>query len=159
MGGQTGNRRPPTAPRPPPFHTHTFGFTLVLHLLLSSTPLDPSRSVEIITVRLNSECFRFSLSLSLSPWRLPSILLSSVVWKASKRRSLSLPDEHEPTSVHVCLRLCQRWCVLYMCVSLMMDTVPFPCSWPPLAPPPPPPPPPLRGLEPNILLERSREGV
>lgn len=84
MGGQTGNRRPPTAPSSP--LQHTFGFSLLLHLLLFFTPLDPSRSVEIITVRLNSECFRFSLSLPGSPP--PPILLSSVAWKASKRRSL-----------------------------------------------------------------------
>lgn len=104
MGGQTGNRRPPTAPL-----QHTFGFTLVLHLLLFFTPLDPSRSVEIITVRLNSECFRFSLSLPGS-FPHPSVLGSLDSLKTS------LSDEHGPRCVHLCLRLCQLWCVFNVCM-------------------------------------------
>lgn len=48
---------------------------------------NPSHSVEIITFRLNSEGFRFSL-LSFSPWLLLSVFLSSHVWKTSKCCSL-----------------------------------------------------------------------
>lgn len=108
-GGSDRKPQAPYSPPPPPLHTHTFGFTLVLHLLLSFTPLDPSRSVEIITVRLNSECFRFSLSL---PGGFPPSFCPQL---SGKPQNVALPDEHEPTSVHVCLRLCQRWCVLYVC--------------------------------------------
>lgn len=104
---QWGVRQETAGPLQTPLQ-HTFGFTLVLHLLLFFTPLNPSRSVEIITVRLNSECFRFSLSLPGS-FPHPSVLGSLESLKTS------LSDEHGPRWVHLCLRLCQLWCV-FKCV-------------------------------------------
>lgn len=90
--------------------------------------------------------------LSFFPWRLPPIFLSSVVWKASKLCSLRQAGVCGVSAIRHTIADITLNTRAVMCVSVMMDTVPFPCLWPPLAPPP-------RGLEPNILLERSREGV
>lgn len=80
-----------------------FGFALLfllLHLLLLCTPPDPSRSVEIITVRLNSKGFRFSPSSLVL-----SFPLSSVVWKASKCCALSRAPRQVRLEVRVCVSL------------------------------------------------------
>lgn len=123
MGGQTGNRRPPTAPS-----THIW-----LH---SHSPPPPFlHSPRPITQcgNNNSQTKLWVLPLlSFSPWQLPPSFCPQL---SGKPQNPAPSDKHDLRCVHVCLRLCQLWCSFKSVFGWWWIQFPFPCLWPPLAPP------------------------
>lgn len=104
-GGGRGVRQETTGPlqQHPPF-----GFALLFLLLLLFTPPDPSHSVEIITVRLNSQGFRFSLPLS-------------ALWQCCLFSPFCPRSSGKPQSAALFDKLALRCAHMHVCVCLALS--------------------------------------